>query len=384
MGMSTGTVALVARSIGAGRPAEASAIAAQSLVAAAAFGVAAGAVGALFAEPLCRLMGAGPAVAQLGADYLRVSFLGGCTMFLLFIASSILQAAGTAMIPMYAMLLANALNLVLDPVLIFGWLGLPRMGVTGAAVATVISQAVAAAGLALVIARGHSGIRIAPHLREGIRFDVLWRLLRVGIPSSGQMLSRSLMSAVLMRIVAASGTAAVAGYGIGCRFHMLVLMPAFALGNATAPIVGQCLGAGRPGRARHTAWLATGIDALIMAASAAVLMACAAPLIRVFDDNPDVVAVGARYLLIVSPFHIFAALSVVLGRALQGAGDTVAPMVATIVGLWGLQVPLALLFSHWFAAPTDGIWWSVAVTLSVNGATMAGWFMTGRWQAKRV
>jgi Na+-driven multidrug efflux pump len=200
------------------------------------------------------------------------------------------------------------------------------------------------------------------------------------VPSSGQMLSRSLMSVVLMRVVAGFGTAAVAAYGIGVRFHMIVLMPAFVLGNAAATMVGQNLGAGRTDRAERVAWLATGMDGAIMLGSALVLMVWAEPLVGLFDSTPGVVAMGARYLRIVSLFYLPAALSVVLGRALQGAGDTVAPMVTTIIGLWGLQVPLAFILPHFFASATDGIWWSIAVALTANGLMVAFWFQRGKWK----
>lgn len=383
MGLSTGTVAIVSRAIGAGRKDEASAVAGQSLGVAIGCGIIAGWAGWMGAEWLCRLLGASALVARLGGDYLGISFLGCFTVFVLFIGNSALQAAGNTVIPMKAMLLANAINMALDPFLIFGWAGFPAMGVGGAALATVISQAVAAAWVVAVLIRGVAGVRVQrQHWKP--RLDLAWRLMKVGIPSSGQMLSRSLMSAVLMRVVARFGTAAVAAYGIGVRFHAIVLMPAFVLGNATATMMGQNLGAGKPARAERAAWLATAIDGVIMVLSALVLMVFAAPMIRVFDANPEVVATGVAYLRTVSLFHVFAALSIVLGRALQGAGDTVAPMVMTIIGLWIFQVPLAIVLPRFSANPIDGIWWSIAVTLTVHGGMAAWWFCRGTWKTKQV
>ena len=383
MGLSTGTVAIVSRCVGSGRMDEAADTGGQSLMVALLFGLAAGAAGRFWAADLCRLLGGQGALVRLGADYLGVSFLGCFTVFVLFIANSILQACGNSVVPMIAMVFSNLLNIVLAPVLIFGLLGAPRMEVYGAALATVISQAAAACIVLVVLARGSAGITVRMrHWRLG--GPAAWRVIRLGVPSSGQMLSRSLMSGVLMRVVAGFGTATVAAYGIGMRFHMVVLMPGFALGNAAATIVGQNLGAGRPDRSERVAWLAVLVDAAIMLASAAVLVLFAPQLMRFFNDHDEVVALGARYLRIVSFFHVFAALSIVLGRALQGAGDTVSPMVTTILGLWGLQVPLALILPHFFAVATDGIWWSIAITLTANGLMVAAWFQTGRWKAKRV
>ncbi|MEI6166446.1 MAG: MATE family efflux transporter [bacterium] len=383
MGLSTGTMAIVSRSVGAGNPEEAAEVGGQSLLAALICGVIAGVVGWYWAGDLCRWQGATGEVARLGTQYLGISFLGCFTVFILFIGNSILQASGNTVIPMYAMVLATVLNLVLDPIFIFGLLGMPRLGVEGAALAMVLAQSVAMVIVLHALARGKSGVKVGRAVWR-LRFEPIWRIMKVGIPSSGQMLSRSLMSVALMWIVAKYGTVAVAAYGIGVRFHMMALMPAFVLGNAAGAIVGQNLGAGRPDRAQRVAWMATGLDAVIMLVLAIGLTVFAAPLIRLFDAAPQVVQEGASYLRIASFFHIFAALSIVLGRALQGAGDTVAPMVATIVGLWGVQIPLALFLARHMASPTDGIWWSVGLAIMVNGLMVTAWFMTGRWKHKQV
>jgi Na+-driven multidrug efflux pump len=198
------------------------------------------------------------------------------------------------------------------------------------------------------------------------------------------MLSRTLMSLVLMRIVAACGTSAVAAYGIGTRFHMILLMPSFALGNSAATLVGQNLGAGKPARANTAAWLATGIGMAIMAVSALALYLWAPQLVRCFDGNPAVVSIGSTFLRIASPFYVFASMGIILGRALIGAGDSMGPMITTIAGLWGVQVPLAILLPRLVTPPTSGIWWSVAAALAVNGALTTAWFQTGRWRAKRL
>lgn len=383
MGLSTGTVAIVSRAMGAGRHDEAGGVAGQSLGVAVVCGGVLGVAGWAWAGPLCRLLGASDAVARLGSEYLGISFLGSFTVFLLFTGNSILQAAGNTWIPMWAMLTANVINLVLDPVMIFGWFGMPAMGVRGAAVATVVSQAVAALWVLRVLMAGTAGPRVERrHWWPDMR--LAWRILRIGIPSSGQMLSRSLMNLVLMRVVAQFGTVAVAAYGIGGRFHMMILLPAFVLGNAAAVMVGQNLGAGNVRRAAGVAWLAVVIDTIIMVLSALLLMAFAGPLTAAFDDNPEVVRVGREYLWIVSLFHVFAAFSIILGRAMQGAGDTVPPMVVTIIGLWVFQVPLAIILPRWFTPAIHGVWWSIAVAITVNGCAMAAWFARGAWKARRV
>ena len=384
LGVATGTVALVSRSVGAKDYEQAADAAGQSLLLALGFGLAAGAAGWFLAETLCSLLGAEPAVAALGTSYLRISFIGSFTVFVLFVGNSVMQGAGNTVIPMMAMVLANLLNLVLDPLLIFGLCGLPRLAVRGAALATVISQALAAALVLGILLCGRLGGVHVHGKRWRLHPRLIWRLLRIGIPSSGQMLSRSLMSLVLMRIVAAGGTVAVAAYGIGLRFHMLILMPAFTLGNAVATMVGQNLGAAKPERAQRAAWLGTAIDVAIMAVAAVVMVFAARPLIGVFDSNPEVIAVGTAYLRTVSPFYVFTALAIVLGRALTGAGDTVGPMVCTIIGLWGVQVPLAVWLSRLCEPSTQGVWWAIGIAVTVHGLLVTGWFQTGRWKRQQV
>ena len=383
MGLSTGTVALVARAAGSQRWNDAGEAASQSILLSAALGLATAGIGWYYSSALFRLLGAEPAVIAHGVGYLRVFLLGSFTGFILFTGNAALQGAGDTVRPMYLMALSNILNILLDPVFIFGLGPFPRMGVSGAALASVLSQTIAAVAAIHLLFSGKTPLALQfsqwkPNL------SLSWRLLRIGIPGSGMMFSRSLMSAVLMRVVADHGTAAVAAYGTGLRFHMLILMPAFAIGGAAATMVGQNLGAGKPQRAHKAAWLATGIDSLIMVLSALVLMFFAAPLIRLFNSDPQVVAIGAQYLVIVSPFYVFAAIGIVLSRALNGAGDTMAPMFITILTLWGLQVPLAVGLSKLWYPATYGIWWAIAAAMVVNGLLTAAWFQTGRWRHKKV
>lgn len=383
MGVSTGTLALVARAVGGGRMEEAGRAASQSLMLGFVLGALSAAVGLFFSDDLFGLLGGAPDVMADGGAYLRINLLGSFTVFVLVLGNAALQGAGDTITPMAVMAVANVFNIVLDPVFIFGLGPVPEMGVRGAAWATVLSQAVAAAVSSYVLFGGRTRLRM--HLKQWKPdLTLCGRILRIGIPGSGQMLSRSLMNAVIMWIVAGCGTAAVAAYGTGMRLHMIVLMPAFALGGAAATMVGQNLGAGNPDRASKAAWMATGLDALFMAVAAVALVAFAPPIIRIFNTDPEVVRTGSTYLRIVSPCYIFTALALVLGRALNGAGDSLAPMVITVLSLWGLQVPLALWLARHTHPPTRGIWWAIVAATVVHGLLIAGWFETGKWKHKRV
>ncbi len=383
MGLATGTVALVARAVGRDDAEAAAAAAGQSLFLALVFGALSAGAGGCFAERLLDLLGAAPAVRVGGEVYLRVMLWGSFTVFLLFIGNAAMQGAGDAQTPMRLMLLANALNIVLDPLLIFGFGPIPRLEIAGAAWATLLAQAISALLGLFVLLRGHGTIHIRlVHWRPDA--NLAYRLLRIGIPGSGQMLSRSLMHAVLMRIVAGFGTAAVAAYGTGMRFHMIALMPAFALGGAAATLVGQNLGAGRPDRARCGAWLAAMVDIGFMTGSALILTIFAPKLIRVFNADAAVITIGASYLRIVSPFYLFAALGIVLGRALNGAGDSLRPMIFTIATLWGLQVPMAAGLARRPDFGLHGVWWAMAASTIVHGLLTAFWFEWGRWKELNV
>ena len=379
MGLSTGTVALVSRHVGAGRPDKAAAAAGQSVGLSLLAGALVGGAGLLGLNALLRLLDAEPAVAALARQYLTISFLGFFTVFLLAVSTGAMQAAGNALLPMAGMILANLINLALDPVLIFGWLGFPALGVRGAAWATVFSQAAACALVAAGLFRGVPRLKIGwRHLAP--RLGPSWQIFRIGIFSSAQMLARSLMVFVLFRIVAACGTAALAGYGIGMRFHQIVLLPCFVLGNAAAALVGQNLGADQPDRATRAGWLAAGIGMALNTAAALALVLLAPLLTGAFTDDPAVIAVSVDYLRLVSPFYIFAAMGIILGRSMNGAGDTVPTMVIAILTLWGIQVPLAYALARAFEPATTGVWWSIAISNTLNGLLTAAWFTVGRWK----
>ncbi|MDD4871739.1 MAG: MATE family efflux transporter [Kiritimatiellae bacterium] len=377
MGIATGTVALVSQLSGAGRDEEASNVAGQSLVLGLMMGAITGLIGWFFAEKMCLLLGGNHEIAKLGGEYLQIYFLGSFTVFVLIMGNSVLQGAGNTVIPMIALLLANVLNIILDPILIFGLLGFPKMGVRGAALAAVISGIIAAGLVVILLSRGIGGIRVR-RSQWRLRYGIAMSILRIGVPSTGQLFARTLMQVVLIKVVAFFGTAAIAAYSIGLRIHQISLLPAFALGNAAATMMGQNLGAGRADRARKASWVATSIDAGIMMVLTAVFFMFAPVFIRIFDTNPEVVRIGSHYLMTVSPFYIFTAFAIVLGRALSGAGRTMATMILTIISLWGIQVPLAIVLSRYCDMGTQGVWWAISIANTIHGLLITWWFQRVR------
>lgn len=378
VGVSTGTVALVARAIGAKDKKTADTVATQSVYMAAAMSVIVVILGILFTDKLYLMLGAGSDIIETGTGYLKILLLGGITMFILFAGNSILQGAGDTVTPMKLMVVANVINLILDPLFIFG-IGVPRMNTSGAAVATVISQAVSAIWVLWMLSNGRSIVRVNFKKME-IRLQYIKEILRIGFPSSIQIFFRSLMGVALVSIVSGFGTYAVAAYGIGMRLQTVILMPAFALGGSAATLVGQNLGAGAPARAKKSAWVATIFDIIIMVFIAIIFFLFARPIMGIFNKNCEVINLGAQYIKITTPFYVFIAFGVVLNRALAGAGDTIVPMIITILSLWGFQIPMALFLSKNTSMGVTGIWWAVALASVVNGLLILGWFETGRWK----
>lgn len=395
MGLMVGTMALVSRRVGSGEMEEAGRASAQSLLLASMLGAAVSAIGWIAAPLVFPLLGMHATdsiqqgvdpglVVREGVAFLRIILTGQVLFFVLLACFASLQASGDARTPMVCSLVATVLNLVLDPLLIYGIGPFPRLGVSGAALATVLSQAVALACAVRALARQSAhGLM----LRRGMfRPDLFlsWRILRVGLPGSGQLLLRSTMSAALMRIVASCGPAAVAGYGVGLRWHMFILMPAFAFGNATAALVGQNLGAAQPDRARRAAWTASCIDAGIMALFAGIALVAAVPMMRLFSADPAVVHNGAEYLRLVSPIYPAVAFGIILGRALNGAGDSLAPMVITGISLWGIQMPVAILLVRWMEPSTLGIWIAIAIGNLLHALLITERFRQGAWMHRTV
>jgi len=232
-----------------------------------------------------------------------------------------------------------------------------------------------------ILLKGRARVRIE---LDKLRIDLglMWRIITVALPSTIQMTLRALSGVILLGIIALYGTFAVAGYGIANRILMVVLVPGFGLGNASATLVGQNLGAHQPKRAEKSAWLISGYNMALMTAAAIFFLPLADRIISVFNANPGVVEYGGSYLKIIALSYIFSALGIVIGRSLDGAGDTVPAMLINLFTLWVLQIPLAYLFSRFWG--TTGIWMALGVANVGNALMMAFWFKRGRWKLRVV
>jgi putative MATE family efflux protein len=383
IGIGMGTTVMVARAIGAKNQEAADNAATQSIIIALITAAFLCITGILFSHKLLELLQASPEVIAIGQGYLKIILAGGIAMTMLFLCGSILQGAGDAITPMKIMSLSVIGNIILDPFLIFGWLGLPALGVRGAALATVTAEGTGSLFLLYILFKGKSRIHIRFD-KYGINFPAIWQIFRIGIPSSFQMLIRHVMNLVLMGIVAAYGTYAVAAYGIGMRLRMLFLLPAFSFGAAAATLVGQNLGAKEPERAHKTAWMATLITAGIMTVIGLTLFIFASDVINIFNKNQEVLLIGIGYLKITSLFFPAIALAVIFGRSISGSGDTVPPMIITFVSLWLIQIPLALALPRYTNLGLSGVWWAISIATLIEGILALLWFERGSWKHKKV
>jgi len=383
MGIGTGTVAMVARFVGNKNFEKAEQVTIQSLFMAIIYSAGIALVGWVLAEPLLGLLGAESEVIRLGASYLKIVFIGSFTIFIFILLAFSLRAAGDAVTPTKALALATFLNIGLDPLLIFGIWIFPRMGVAGSALATIISQGAGMVYLMWVFFAKKSVIHLS--LRNlKVDFNIMGRIVKIGVFGSLEMLARNLSGLVIVRFVAIYGTFTVAAYGIGMRLMMVAMMPGFGIAQAAAALVGQNLGAEKPDRAAKSAWFAAGFYGVIMAGIATIYILFSHLLIGLFNTDPRVIRVGEEFLNLVSFGFVFMALSIVLARAMQGAGDTITPMVITGICLFALRIPLIILFSQQMSLATRGLWMGIVVSSVVQGSIVTFWFSRGRWKYKRI
>jgi len=357
-GFTVAGTALVAQHTGAGDKDGANLVASQTLTFVGILAVVLGTAGYLLAEWAMTVMGAGPAVLPDATAYLRIIFMGVPFMFGFFLFSSLLRGYGDTITPMKLMIASTVLNIVLDPLLIFGWFGFPEMGVPGAALATIVSRGLATIVALWLLFGGKTGLEISLD-RMRPRWAVIKKIIVVGFPSAIEQSTRAFGFATMTGIVALFGTNTVAAYGIGNRINSLLFMPASAIGMGATTMMGQNLGAGKPSRAEKSTWLASGFTAGLLTLAGAVIFVFAKPIVILFNDNPEVIMYGTRYLRTIAFSLGLAGAMFSLNGSFRGAGRTTTAMVLSLLSLWGLRVPLARYLSVNLGMAQDGLWWAV-------------------------
>lgn len=383
IGLSMGTTAMVARRFGEKDPRAAGTVAVQSIVLGLLMAVGVGIVGAHGASRLLELMGATTGIIATGSGYTSVLLATNVVIMLIFLNNAVFRGAGDASIAMRALWIANGINIVLDPCLIFGLGPFPEMGLTGAAVATSIGRGT---GVVYQLVRLHRpGSRIQLSLRDwGFDPQVMLRLLRVSFGGVLQFLVETASFVGLVRIVAFFGPTALAGYTIGVRIIVFAFLPAWGLSNAAATLVGQNLGARKPERAERSVWLTGVYNMLFLGAVSIVFITFAEPLVRLFSNEAGVVASGVDCLRIISYGYIFFAWGMVTVQSFNGAGDTMTPTWINLFCFWICQIPLAYYLARTVEMGPRGVFWAIAICYSISAVLGILLFRRGRWKTREV
>ncbi|WP_119717587.1 MATE family efflux transporter [Cognatilysobacter tabacisoli] len=383
MGLAMAVTAIVARRIGEHRRDEAAVTAVQAVIIAVLASLPFTVAGIVYAQDLLRLMGADAWTLEHGYRYTQWMLGGNAVILLLFVINAVFRGAGDAASAMRVLWVANGLNIVLDPLLIFGWGPVPAMGIEGAAIATNIGRGVGVLMQLWILLRGGQHIRVA-RAQLAWHGAIAWNILRTSFGGIGQMIVAMTSWIFLMRILASVGSEAVAGATIAIRIMMFTLMPAWGMSNAAATLVGQNLGAGEPGRAEASVWRIGWYNMAFTVAVSGLFFAKPDTLIAIFTADPGVIAVGAEWLRILSFSFFVYGWWMVAVQAFNGAGDTITPTKINLVFFWLIQIPL----SYWLALrlgwQQTGVFWGVFVSETSVGLFTLWLFSRGSWKAAKV
>jgi len=383
MGISTGMRAMVARFVGAGDTEGANHVAQQAFVISGAYSIVMAAIGILFAEPILTLLGLEADVVAEGAAYMRIMFLNAAPMSFHAMNDVIMQASGDVVTPMRISIIYRLFHVALCPFLIFGWWIFPRMGVSGAAVTNVIAQCLAMVLGLWVLFSGHSRLKLT--LRSfRLDLNIIWRMVRIGIPASITSTERSFSQLLLVRFIVPFGTLAVAGHSVLSRIVRITNMPGQGFGQGAGVLVGQNLGAQQLGRAERSGWLAAGLAESIMFICVVVLLVWPGSIIRIFNSDPELVEMASIFLRIGCIGYLANGIGGVLTQCLAGAGDTLPPMLITLLRTWVVTLPLAFFLPRVTSLGVYGVRWAIVAGMVAGVTAFVIYFRLGRWKRKRV
>ncbi len=383
IGLGMGVTAMVSRRIGAGDTAGAAQVAGQAIWVGALISIVIGVAGATHARELLELMGASSGVIEQGEGFTTVLLGGSVSIIYLFLLNAAFRGAGDAAIALRSLWLANGINIVLDPCLIFGLGPFPELGVTGAAVATTIGRSVGVVYQLWYLLDGRGRLRFQyRYLRFNLTLSV--RIVRISMGGIGQFIIATASWIAVMRIVALYGSAAIAAYTIALRMMEFIFLPAWGLGNAAATLVGQNLGANQPERAEKSAWAAARYNTLFMTLAGVFLLIFAEFITGLFTNEAAVLEWGTNCLQILAIGIPMYAVGMVVVQALNGAGDTITPAILNLICFWLIQIPLA----YWLATGTslgpNGAFLAIVIAESLLTILATLVFRTGTWKLQTV
>lgn len=383
VGLSMAATAIVARRVGEKRLVRAADAAFQAILISITIGVLFGIVGFVYAEEILTLMGGELDLIAEGVGYTKIMYAGNLSIILIFLINGVFRGAGNASIAMKSLLLANLLNIVLDPIFIFGLGPIPAMGVEGAAIATTTGRSIGVVYQLVHIFNGSSLIRLTIK-NFVIRIKTVVEIIKIGSAGIGQFLVETLSWLFLVRIVAEFGTEAVAGYQLSFRVIVFTLLPSFGMANAAATLVGQNLGAKKPDRAETSVWRTAKWNTIFLVSVAIVFSIFADQVLGIFDQSGIVLETAKSALRIICFGYIFFAYGMVIGQAFNGAGDTLTPLWINIVVFWAIQIPLSYYLSVLNDWGADGVFFCIAFCHSLYAVIAIVLFKRGKWKTVEV
>ena len=383
IGLSMAATAVVARRVGEKDLKGASQAAIQAIFLGIAVATIVSIIGILYPKEILNLMGAESDLIAEGYGYTKVLLGGNVTIMLLFLINAIFRGAGDASVAMWALVLSNGLNIILDPIFIFGLGPIPAFGVEGAAIATTIGRGTAVVFQIVILFYGWSRIKIT--LKDLVlRAKVMYNLIKVSLGGIGQFLIGTSSWIFLMRIMSEFGSEVLAGYTIAIRVMMFTLMPAWGMSNAAATLVGQNLGAGQPQRAEDSVWKTGKYTAIFMAIVSIAYLLFAKTIISWFTIEPEVIKQGALCLQIIAAGYIFYAYGMVVIQSFNGSGDTKTPTYINFICFWLFQLPFAYLGAITFDLGPTGVFWAITLAEVLIAVIGVIWFRKGKWKETKV
>ena len=383
IGLSIGATAVVARRTGEKRPEAAARAAAQAIWLGLGLAAVVGILGLTLGPRLLVAMGASPGTVAVGAGYTRVMLGGSVTVTLLFLLNAVFRGTGDASMSMRSLWLANIINMVLGPFLVFGWGPFPKLGVMGAALATTIGRGTGVLFQLYTLFRGKR--RVAIKLSDlGLDRETMASILRIARSGIVQILIGMISWVLLIRVLASFGSVVVAGYTIAIRVVMFALLPSWGMSNAAATLVGQNLGAGHADRAEQAVWRAAFYNVVVLGVVGLAFVALAGPIVGIFTSDAAVQLWGERCLRTVAAGFLFYAYGMVVTQSFNGAGDTRTPTLINFFCFWVFEIPLAWLLSHQAGLGPTGVFVAMTVAFCSIAVVSVTLFRRGGWKTVKV
>jgi putative MATE family efflux protein len=383
IGVSMSATAMVARRTGEKNAPAAATAAVQAIFLGVFLALMIGVPGSLLAPQLLSWMGGSPDLVRSGSHYTAIVFGGCISVMLLFLNNAVFRGAGDAAVAMRVLWTANIINLALDPCLIFGIGPFPKLGVTGAAVATLTGRSCGALFQFWLLLRGNGRIQL--RLRDfRLVPKVILSLARVSVTGILQFAVAHVSWIVLVRMISSFGEVAVAGYTVAMRVFVFFLLPSWGLSGAAATMVGQNLGARKPDRAERAVYLTALYNALLLGSISLVFITAPHAIVSVFASDPVTAAYAADMLRIVGYGNVAYSLGMVMIQSFNGAGDTVTPTILAIIGFWMVEIPLAWTLAFPAHMGVRGVFAAIPIAEAVYAAMSVSMFLRGSWKTRRI